>query len=152
MAESIVELRPEETWPLRRAVLRTGTPSPEVVLDGDDDPGTLHLGVRDAHGSLIAASTWIPRARAGAPAMPAVQLRAMAIDPGQRRRGLGARLLRHGLSSMGERGVRVVWANARDTALDFYVRHGFDIDGDGFVDDATGLPHHRIVKHLSTPA
>jgi len=144
----IVELHPEETWPLRQGVLRTGTPSTAVVLDGDDDAGTLHLGARQSGGELIAVSTWIPRAWASAPTLPAVQLRAMAVAPMCRQARIGARLLRHGIAMVTERGARIVWANARDTALDFYASHGFEIDGDGFVDEATGLPHHRIVRRL----
>lgn len=144
----IVEVRAEQTWPLRRAVLRTGTPSTDVVLEGDDDPGTVHLGARDGHGALLAVSTWIPQAWAGSPTEAAVQLRAMAVDPDRRAAGIGALLLRHGLTTMADRGVRVVWANARDSALDFYLRHGFEVDGDGFVDEATGLAHHRVALHL----
>ena len=42
----------------------------------------------------------------------------------------------------------LVWARARDTALAFYVRHGFRVTGDGFVDEATQLPHHVVVRRL----
>ena len=45
--------------------------------------------------------------------------------------------------------VPMVWARARDTALGFYLRHGFSIDGDGFVDDSTRKPHHIIVRRLT---
>jgi hypothetical protein len=38
-----------------------------------------------------------------------------------------------------------VWARARDTALGFYRRHGFEVVEPGFVDEATALPHHVIV-------
>jgi hypothetical protein len=41
-----------------------------------------------------------------------------------------------------------VWANARDAALGFYLRHGFAIDSDGFIEPVTELPHHVIVRRL----
>jgi hypothetical protein len=41
-----------------------------------------------------------------------------------------------------------VWANARDAALGFYLRHGFEIDSDGFIEAVTELPHHVIVRML----
>jgi len=41
-----------------------------------------------------------------------------------------------------------VWANARDAAMAFYEREGFRIEGDGFVDATTQLPHHVVVIDL----
>jgi hypothetical protein len=46
----------------------------------------------------------------------------------------------------------VLWANARDTALGFYVSYGMHVVGDGFV-ATPGLPHHVVVLDLvSDPA
>ena len=42
----------------------------------------------------------------------------------------------------------LVWARARDTALRFYTSHGFTIEGEGFVDEHTAIPHHLIIKRL----
>jgi ribosomal protein S18 acetylase RimI-like enzyme len=147
---SVVELHPVDTWPLRRAVLRNDTPSHDVVFDGDDEPTTVHLGVADRAGRVIATSTWLRRPFPGAMdgVRPAIQLRAMAIDPGHQRRGIGRRLVEAGLERMAADGAGSVWANARDTALDFYVGLGFEIVGEGFVDPTTALPHHRIVRRL----
>ena len=43
----------------------------------------------------------------------------------------------------------VVWARARDTALPFYVRHGFSTVGVGYVDLTTGLPHHDVIREIN---
>ena len=43
------------------------------------------------------------------------------------------------------RGAEVLWANGRDTALGFYERIGFRVDGDGFVDDEMHLEHHVVL-------
>jgi len=139
----VVELDAAETHPLRLAVLRTGTPSNVVTFDGDDRPGTVHLGVRDGD-TIVAVSTWIPTTYEGE---PAVQLRGMATAEHRRGGGLGALLLEAGC----ERAATVaplVWARARDAALDFYRHHGFTVVGDGFVDDTTGLAHHLIIRRL----
>ena len=45
--------------------------------------------------------------------------------------------------------VEVVWARARDTALAFYLDHGFTVEGDGFIDEQTQKPHHLIVRRLT---
>ena len=43
----------------------------------------------------------------------------------------------------------IVWARARDTALGFYLRHGFVVDGEGFIDEQTQKPHHFIIRRLT---
>lgn len=140
---TIVELTAQETHPLRQTVLRGDTPSTSVTFAEDDWPGTIHLGVRDGD-AVIAISTWIPRPFNDE---PAVQLRGMATTPEVQGHGVGALLLQSGC----ERAARVaplVWARARDTALEFYLRHGFEVDGDGFVDEQTAKPHHVILRRL----
>lgn len=140
----VVVLDAAETHSLRYSVLRVGTPSSVVTFDGDDEPATVHLGVRDDEGGLVAVSTWIPRPYHG---QPAIQLRGMAVAPEVQGQGVGALLLRAGLQRAAHL-APVVWARARDTALDFYVHHGFAVDGDGFVDETTQLPHHIIVRRI----
>jgi len=140
----VVELTPEETHPLRLAVLRFDTPTKDVVFVEDTWPGALHLGLR-VDGELVATSSWVPRDHAG---RPAVQLRGMATDRRLQGSGLGGVLLEAGCARHAANGVSLVWANARDAALAFYLRHGFVVDGDGFIDATTQLPHHRVVRPL----
>ena len=109
-----------ETHELRRRVLRAGDPDASVVFDGDDDAGTVHLGVRDAAGTLVAVSTWRPPPGPVDPAPTDRQLRGMAVDDGLRGSGLGAVLLAAGVQRAFDDGAGAVWANARDTALAFY--------------------------------
>ena len=76
----------------------------------------------------------------------AVQLRAMAIDLRCEGEASGGCWWSTGWRGLAADGVELVWANARDTALGFYVGLGFDVVGEGFVDPATAVPHHRIVR------
>jgi len=39
-----------------------------------------------------------------------------------------------------------VWARARDSALYFYERRGFEVHGDGFMDEPTAMPHHIVLR------
>lgn len=144
MAEfTVVELTAEDTHPLRRAVLRNDTPTSVVTFSDDTTPGTVHLGVRDARG-IVAVSTWILHPFFDE---PAVQLRGMATAPNVQGRGVGALLLETGCERSASI-VPLVWARARDTALSFYLHHGFAVEGDGFIDEATQKPHHLIVRRL----
>ncbi|MGZ4792535.1 MAG: GNAT family N-acetyltransferase [Ilumatobacteraceae bacterium] len=140
----VVALDAVETHPLRRAVLRNDMPGRPVVFDGDDRPGTVHLGVR-AGDALVAISTWIPNSYGS---QPAVQLRGMATAPELQGRGVGGILVDAGCRRAATI-APLVWARARDSALNFYMRHGFVVEGDGFIDETTKIPHHLIVKRLS---
>lgn len=141
----IVEIDAAATHDLRRRVLRDGTPTDEVDFAEDHLPGVFHLGAF-ADGLLIGISTWVPRDFAGAPG--AVQLRGMATEPALRGHGVGGRLVAVGVARLAADGVPVVWARARDAALDFYLRHGFEVRGDGFVDATTELPHHLVIRMI----
>lgn len=145
----VVELTTEQTYPLRRAVLRDGTPTDEVRFAEDDWPGVRHLGVDD-DGVLVATSTWIPRALADEPEVDAVQLRGMATARTHQGMGAGAAVLEAGCARALAAGTELVWANARDTALGFYTSHGFVVVGDGFIDaSTTQLPHHLVARRLT---
>jgi thiamine transport system ATP-binding protein len=140
----VVDLPAAATHELRRRVLRNGDAGATVVFDGDDDAGTVHLGIEDAGGALLGVSTWLPRPGPVDPSPTDRQLRGMAVDDGRRGGGIGGVLLAAGVQRSFDDGAAAVWANARDTALPFYERHGFTVVGDGFVDPVTGLPHHQI--------
>lgn len=145
---AVHELRAADTHALRRTVLRQGTPSTEVRLPGDDDAGTVHLGIRDADGAVVATSTWLRQPFPGEPTRPGVQLRAMATDPAHRGTGLGAVLLRAGIDRARSDGAEVVWAKARVSALGFYEAGGMTAVGDEYLDADTALPHRVVMIDL----
>ena len=145
---TVVELTAEQTHPLRLAVLRHDTPTAEVSFPEDRWPGARHLGVID-HGVLVGVSTWVPRPLAAEPETDAVQLRGMATARSYQGRGVGAALVVAGCDHALSTGTELVWANARDAALDFYTRRGFVVAGQGFVDSTTQLPHHVVVRRLT---
>ena len=142
-----VEISAGDTHRLRRAVLRDGTDSDQVVFDGDDESTTFHLGVVDGD-DLIAISTWMARRYPDLPAIAGYQLRGMAIDPARQGGGVGTRLLDAGIDRCRSQAAGLVWARARVAALGFYERHGFATKGPEYTDLTTGLPHIDIVRLL----
>jgi GNAT superfamily N-acetyltransferase len=120
---------------LRSRVLREGR-----THDGfpeDDEPATLHLGaVVDE--VLVGVATFVPGDDGW------WQLRGMAVEPGQQGRGIGLALLADAERRLRAAGAAGMWANGRDTALGFYERAGWVVEGDGYV--LVDLPHHRVVR------
>jgi predicted dehydrogenase/predicted GNAT family N-acyltransferase len=138
----------EDVRPLRLDVLRRGMTNRVIDFDGDDEPTTVHLAAFDGSGSIVGVSTWMMREHVDDPGASAMQLRGMATARHLQGRGIGAILLGAGLDLAKERGATLVWANARDAALAFYRRHGYQTVGDGFIESVTSLPHHRVVRRV----
>lgn len=146
------ELRIDEvdvvaTHGLRRLVLRDAEPDADVNYPEDQLPGAFHLAARDGAGEVVGVSTWAPSATVRRPGAVAWRLRGMATAPAVQGRGVGAAMLEAAVTRLRAAGVDVVWADGRDTALGFYQRHGWQVEGDGYV-TGPGLPHHTVVLDL----
>lgn len=150
MTVDIHEVDVTATHPLRRAVLRGGRPDAEVAYAEDELPGTFHLAAVDA-GAVVAVSTWAPVPSVHRPGAAAWRLRGMAVDAGRQGGGVGGQLLAAAVERLAAAGAEVLWADGRDAALPFYERHGWKVQGDGFV-AAGGIPHHVVVLDLAAPA
>ena len=150
----VVELRAEDTHPLRRAVLRDHLPAGDagardVDYASDRVPGSFHLGVRDAAGRPIAIASFTPEPSGDRPGRRAMRLLGMAVEPGTRGAGLGRAIVDAALARLRADGVEVCWANARSSALGFYERLGFSVVGDEF--ERVGLPHRIVLIELDPP-
>ena len=71
--------------------------------------------------------------------VPASILAPLAVVPGAQRRGIGGRLIEHGIERLGERGVELVFVLGHP---DYYPRHGFE----------PALPHGLAAPYPVTPA
>lgn len=139
----------DEVLPLRLDVLRRDTPSRSADYAEDADPSVCHLGVR-LDGLVVACSTWIVRPFPNAPTERAMQLKGMAVSRNLQGTGVGRAVLQAGIALARESACTIVWARARDSALNFYERNGMSTVGDGFIDETTALPHHLVVVRLTS--
>ncbi len=149
MTLRVAAVSTESILPVRMRVLREGTPSQDPRYPEDDLAITVHFAAFSPDNQIVATSTWLERAYPPAPHEPAIQLRGMAVLHELQGTGVGAELLRHGIAHARERGALHVWARARDSALRFYQNNGFAVEGDAFMDEATGMSHHLVVMSLS---
>ena len=138
----------EATHDLRRTVLRGGRPDAEVHFPEDDLPEAFHSAVLDAGGRVVAVATASPAPSGLRPGAAAWRVRGMAVEPELQGRGAGTLLLDAVVTRARAAGAEVLWADARDSALEFYRRRGWSVEGKGYLTPATGIPHHTVVLDL----
>lgn len=78
------------------------------------------------------------------------QVGRMAVMPQQRRCGLGGKLLRFMIEQAREQGFDRLFLNAQKSAIDFYLRHGFSICGEEFIE--ANIPHREMELSLDAAA
>lgn len=140
----------EETFDLRKTVLRPHIPVSEVRFPGDEDADTIHLGA-EVEGRVVGVITAIREPPPGSSHQSAWRLRGVAVQPEYQRAGIGRRLLtdceRRVRAARGEK----IWCNARTNVIAFYERLGFVVTSGIFEIEGIG-PHVQMQKTLSSPA
>jgi GNAT superfamily N-acetyltransferase len=139
---------PDLARELRRAVLRPQR-SVQDVLPGDELPDAVHFAVLDPDRQAVGtcfvyaeACPWRPEL------LPAWHLRQMATAPGLRGRGIGSAILTAAVDWCTAQRGRLLWCNAREGAVAFYARHGFEAYGAIFTDERHTIPHQRMSREL----
>jgi predicted GNAT family N-acyltransferase len=100
----------------------------ELELD-EMDAVCVHVVAYDANNQPIGTARLLPDAHIGR----------MAVRASARSHGLGSRLLQVLMQQAQARGDQMVRLNAQLQAESFYARHGYEREGDTFLD--AGIPH-----------
>jgi len=137
----------DQTHTLRQAVLRPHQQLSEMLYDGDDLPGTVHLGAftpsQPQSGSVGIVSLW-------AEPMPGDcspsdwRLRGMAVAPKWQGTGVGRLLIRSAIETVGRHGGTRLWCNARVSVMGFYEKSGFARHGEPF--EISGIGPHYVMS------
>jgi predicted GNAT family N-acyltransferase len=130
-----------EILPLRHQILRAGLPFEAACFEGDSDPATRHYAA--VAGELpVGCLTLMPSAWEGRPAW---QLRGMATAADAQGKGLGRQLLEAAVAdARAAEPERIVWCNARTSAVGFYEKLGWQVVSEPF-DVPTAGPHVKMV-------
>ncbi len=75
-----------------------------------------------------------------------VQMRQVAVTPKRQGTGIGARMVAESERKAKELGFTRMILHARDTAVPFYEKLGYDRDGEPFVE--VSIPHQGMAKAL----
>ncbi len=135
-------------YELRRRVLRGNDPNKSVVDMRDGNENSLHFGGFLGERLVVSASFFLSEAPVR-PELSSYQLRYMATDFDVQGLGYGEQVLAVASEALRARGAEHLWANARDTALGFYLNTGWTaIEGSEHLSPETQLPHTVIVKIL----
>lgn len=132
-------ISPEETYPIRKLVLRKEFPNETHQFSGDFDETTFHLGyfVND----IIVGVVTIMKSGGVA------QLRGMAVSESFQGKGVGKILVKNAEEILIKNGISKIWMNAREKAVPFYESCGYKIEGEIFIIKPIGY-HYLMAKYF----
>jgi GNAT superfamily N-acetyltransferase len=137
----VVRVPRAATFRLRSAVL--GWAPTELRID--DNATHLALVNEDQVIAVVSHTAWPCPDRSE---IPARYFWAMAVDSPHQHQGHGRRLLNAVASHPRAAGEQLLWADARESAVGFYVICGATASTQTFMDDVTGLTDHRVIFTL----
>jgi ribosomal-protein-alanine N-acetyltransferase len=134
----------DEILQVRWDVLRPNRPVETAHFKGDHEPTTLHVGAF-ANGQNICCAT---ATRANWQDQPAWQLRGMGVVKEWQKKGVGQQVLSH-LEELARQSANLdlIWCNAREEAVKFYQKQGWQIASESFHIEDVG-PHFKMTKNL----
>ena len=74
------------------------------------------------------------------------QLKQMVVSEDWQKKGVGSRLLSEAEARLASYGARRFYLHARESAIEFYRKHGFEPVGESF--EEVTIPHVRMEKHI----
>lgn len=129
----------EEAIALRHQVLRKplGLSYDPTELVGEKD--SFHLALREG-AELVACLVLKPLDER------CIKMRQLAVRESSQAKGFGRGLVNYAESFVRERGYAEIVLHARETALGFYEKLGYQLEGNPFTE--VGLPHLAMRKKL----
>lgn len=134
----IIKIDSNATYSVRQDVLRKGKPIETCYFNGDDDATTTHFGLFLEENVIGVVSVY----KVNNPIFTEnnqFQIRGMAVLPEFQGKGFGEQLLKEAEKYCLKEQADLIWFNARDKAISFYKKSGYEIIGKSF-----DIPHVGI--------
>lgn len=145
---TLKQITSQATFAVRQPVLRPGKGIETCVFDGDDLPTTVHFGIFDDE-ALVGIISVFKASNPYFKETDQFQIRGMAVLESEQKKGLGEKLVLEAEAYIAQNKGKRIWFNAREIAVGFYKKMGYDIIGDQFNIPDVG-PHY--VMHKIFPA
>jgi predicted GNAT family N-acyltransferase len=121
---------------VREAVFVVEQGVPRELEWDEFDAVSQHVLAQDGEGRPVGTGRLLPDGHLGR----------MAVLPAWRSAGVGGAMLRHLLAAAQDAGLQEVVLHAQTHAQGFYEKHGFQPDGEAFLE--AGIPHVRMRLRL----
>ncbi|WP_417428119.1 GNAT family N-acetyltransferase [Halpernia sp.] len=133
----IKKISSHDTYGLRKNILGENIPNYQFIYNGDNDENTFHLGFFE-HEILVGILTVMQNNE------NTFQFRGMAVSINQRGKNIGGKLLDFATDLIHSKAEKI-WLNARKDVVPFYLKNGFEAEGDYFMIEPIGL-HLKMRK------
>lgn len=131
-----------ETYTVRQEVLRKGKPIETCHFIGDDATTTSHFGLFENEKLIGVVSVYKTNSILFAEKTQ-FQIRGMAVLENFQSKGFGEQLLKTAENFCWEKKADLIWFNAREKAVSFYKKLGYEIIGDAF--DISNVGIHFVM-------
>lgn len=142
----IKQLSFEETYPIRQIVLRPNRPLETCFFEGDELETTLHFG-GFVNQELVGIISLFKNNHSSFQQENQYQIRGMAVLENFRKYGLGKKIVEYSEDYLKQKNISLIWFNARESAVGFYQKSGYEIIGDSFNIPDVGI-HYVMYKTL----
>jgi GNAT superfamily N-acetyltransferase len=139
----VLRIKAIDTYPIRHKMLRPNGTIEDCMFQGDNDELTFHLGAFVDKKLVSVASFYFER-NSTFPDPYQYRLRGMATLPEYQGRGLSSALLRTAFPVIKQNQCTLLWCNAREKAMGFYTKVGFEAHGELFTIQNIGK--HRLMS------
>jgi len=142
----IKEITALETFIIRQPILRQGKPPEACAFEGDDLETTHHFGLFENSNLTGIISLFLKTNPIFAENLQA-QIRGMAILEAHQKKGFGEALVKYCEDYCVSNQFDLIWFNARATAIGFYKKMRYEINGNPFDIPEIG-EHYLMYKKL----
>ena len=127
----IKEIQSSETYLVRQKELRKGKPLETCHFEGDDEKTTKHFGIELNEKIIGIVSVYQVNSQLFFDENQ-FQIRGMAVLEAHQQKGYGALLIERAEKYCFEKNASVIWFNAREKAVPFYEKNGYQTKGNSF--------------------
>ncbi|WP_160062685.1 GNAT family N-acetyltransferase [Psychromonas sp. L1A2] len=132
----VVAIKWQDTISVRHQVLWPHKPPEFCRVEGDEQ--ALHFAVMGSQQIVCVASLYIDNNTA--------RLRKFATLSAFQSKGVGSFMINYLIDNLKQQGINYLWFDARESALGFYQRFGFDKMGELFY--KSDIAYYRMSKSL----